>query len=314
MEVIKRKILLETLKSHSPDISYGTITASTIHLNVFLTQNIDDLGIFTDMPYVDEPWAVPASIGGSPNLNNNLVQNLTMSGLTFPFMYGTSVSYTVPNFNDDLRVDGRLANHYYNYGYRVTGFTDSKLGAYNTYNRLNKYIQNFDVNIEVYNNYLGILVDGRNRITHPQNPINPSQSAITYVNKANFDANIGTPNQTTGFKYTTYPLSGDNKIINYFPNLINLRNSLDFDVPEEVNTTISYIGEGWNSGNTTLSAVVKEEIYLGIVSSPEVQTDVFIDRGVTSALENHLRLSEIESVEHLVRYGNGYYNVVKNNL
>lgn len=314
MEPIKRKILLETLKSHNPDVTFGTITATTLHLNVFLTQTIDDLGIFTDMPYVDQPWEVPASINGVPNLANNLVQYLTTSGLMFPFMSGSVVTYTLPDFTDDLRVDGRSASYYYNFGQRVTGFTDSKLGGYNSYVQNNPYIQNFDIDIQDYVNFTGQTIQGRDRITYPPNPVDPTISAVTYVAKANNDIYIGTPNQASGFLYTTYTLTGTNQISQFYTGITSLLASLNIENPEDVNTTISYLGEGWNSGNTTLSAMVKEEIYLGIVSPPEVQSDVFIDRGTTSALENHLRLSEIENVEHLERYGGGYYNVVKNNL
>ena len=246
METIKRKVLLESLISRNPDISYGTITATTIHLNVLFTQTIDDLGIFTDMPYVDQAWAVPASIGGVPNTANNLVQTLITSGLTFPFMTGSVVTYTLPDFSADLRPDGRNASYYYNYGYRVTGFTDSKLGEYNSYFQNQPYIQNFDVNIESYYNYIGTLVDGRDRITAPIDPIDPTQSAVTYVYKANLDSNIGTPNQTTGILYTTYPLTGDNSIAMYFTGITKLLSSLEIENPEEVDTTISYIGEGWN--------------------------------------------------------------------
>jgi hypothetical protein len=67
------------------------------------------------------------------------------------------------------------------------------------------------------------------------------------------------------------------------------------------------VGEGWNATNTELFAYIRREYLLGIVSEPEIQSDVFIDRGQVTVLENHLRLSEIRSLDALLAHGNGYY-------
>ncbi len=76
-------------------------------------------------------------------------------------------------------------------------------------------------------------------------------------------------------------------------------------------TIVNYIGQGWNQTNTSLAAITKEEYLFGIVSRPEVENDVFIDRGQTNVMDLHLRLSEITNMEELVRYGNGYYKINK---
>jgi hypothetical protein len=81
------------------------------------------------------------------------------------------------------------------------------------------------------------------------------------------------------------------------------------EINEKMTTTIQYMGEGWNFENTTISPQIQEEYLIGIISQPEVESDVFIDRGVVSVLDTHLRLSEIESLDHLERYGNGFYNI-----
>jgi hypothetical protein len=70
-----------------------------------------------------------------------------------------------------------------------------------------------------------------------------------------------------------------------------------------------FITEGWNQTNTSLSALGKEEFLFGIISRPEVENDVFIDRGVTPVLDYHLRLSEIKNLGQLQQYGNGYYKI-----
>jgi hypothetical protein len=40
-------------------------------------------------------------------------------------------------------------------------------------------------------------------------------------------------------------------------------------------------------------------------------SDVFIDRGVISVMDMHLRLSEIKDIKQLERYGNGFIKLNK---
>jgi hypothetical protein len=56
--------------------------------------------------------------------------------------------------------------------------------------------------------------------------------------------------------------------------------------------------------------LTKEEYLFGIISPPEVQSDVFIDRGITTIFEKHLKLSEITNLDELARYGKGFYNLI----
>ena len=62
MEVIKRKILLENSIDrtfNSPN--WGVMTADTFYINVMITQNIDDMGLFTDMSYLTVDNTNPTS-------------------------------------------------------------------------------------------------------------------------------------------------------------------------------------------------------------------------------------------------------------
>jgi hypothetical protein len=62
MDIIKRKISLEDLTSREQGLTYGTITASTIYLKVYLSQNIDDMGIFTDVNYIPHSSLTPTEM------------------------------------------------------------------------------------------------------------------------------------------------------------------------------------------------------------------------------------------------------------
>jgi hypothetical protein len=119
-----------------------------------------------------------------------------------------------------------------------------------------------------------------------------------YVFSTPNDNNLGTDNQVYGLKYLDYTGESRTVVIDNISSTIPL-------------TEFRYIGEGWNETNTSLSAITKEEYLFGIINTPEVQSDVFIDRGQTSVLDMHLRLSEIKNLGELSRYGNGFYKLNK---
>jgi hypothetical protein len=183
-------------------------------------------------------------------------------------------------------------NDYFTDGEKVTGFTDSKLTLVKTYKRDEPYIVDFDIDKTSYTGYDGTIIDGRTRVTSLSGPTG-------YTVDANLDTLIGTTGQTTGLLYNDF---------------LEQRKVIDNDTGEEKSigkTSFQIQGQGWNETNISLSALTKQEMFLGIISPPEVQSDVQIDRGVTTVMEPHLKLSEVESLEHLELYGNGYYNLIK---
>ena len=56
---------------------------------------------------------------------------------------------------------------------------------------------------------------------------------------------------------------------------------------------------GRNQYNTSLSPLIKDEEYLGVVFKPEVESDVFIDRGIADIFERHAILSEIKTTNDI---------------
>jgi hypothetical protein len=57
--------------------------------------------------------------------------------------------------------------------------------------------------------------------------------------------------------------------------------------------------------------IVKDESLLNIVYQPEVQSDIFIERGKNSALERIERLGEVDNIGDLTKYGYGFFNFRK---
>lgn len=287
MEIIKRKILTESLICREEGINYNVMTADTFNINIFLTQTIEDMGMFTDSSYFNDSIIYPLTVGGSPNINNPLVAKLIESGYTFNFMYSAATVTTPLNVSD-----------YYAYGTRISAATTSRLVELKKYRANNPYEQMFIFNPNVYTDYQGISVSGVSTI------FDMASSGYTgYSFDTINDTNLGTLNQFTGLLFRD-----TGKYIAAYDNELNAR-------VISKKAMISYMAQGWNVTNISLSGNIKDEVYLGITSNPEVQSEVFIDRGQNAVLEPHLRLSEIESLEHLENYSNGsYYNIEKQTI
>ena len=289
MEVIKRKILLEeAIDRNYSGNTWGTVTATTFYLDIQLNQTMDDMGLFTDMEF-----SAKTKTSSVPDYSI-LIQKLQDLGVSFPFINGTVPinfsSILTPTDRAVLRLPTKPLSHYYYYGNNpLTGSTDSKIDDVRSYKKGEPYIAGFNINEEIYLNYKNISISGVNRVTNIGEP-------KIYVFDTTADLSIGMPTQTTGIQYKDYSASTINAIL--LPEGI--------DLPT---TTFRFISEGWNETNTSLSAITKEEFLLGIISRPEVENDVFIDRGVVPVLDYHLRLSEIKNLGQLQQYGNGYYNI-----
>lgn len=260
MKIIKRKILLEnSIDRTNNSLTWGSITANTFSFNIFLTQNIDDMGMFTDLDYTKSYTAETYS-------------NLTSTDLL------------------TLRLQSKTESDYFNYKDKeITGYTDTKLEELMSYNENDRYIAGFDIETDDYIDYKNNLINGVSRVTSNLEP-------IVYVFDSNLDQNIGTDNQNTGILYKDY-----SDLIN----TINIDGEI-FTIPL---TEFKYIGQGLNETNTSLSALTKQEFLMGVISKPEIENDVFIERGTTSVFDLHLKMSEIKNISELTRYGNNFFNI-----
>lgn len=55
--------------------------------------------------------------------------------------------------------------------------------------------------------------------------------------------------------------------------------------------------------------IFKDESKMGVVFTPKVEDEVFIERQVINTFEIQSRLSEINSLDELEDYNNGFYNI-----
>lgn len=83
-----------------------------------------------------------------------------------------------------------------------------------------------------------------------------------------------------------------------------------YDYPD--GTTLYVIqSSGFTQDDLILSALTKNEALINVIDQPEIQSNIFIERGKMSALEYIERLGEVDNVGDLTKYGYGFFSVEK---
>lgn len=232
--------------------SFGQKIVNTIDIDIFLKQEIDDMGIFTDQSFVPK----------NPLLFNKPVDFNS-------FKYG--------------RLAGAPPNFYFSNAATITGTTDDGLlkqvKSYRKDSSGNDiYVPNLNVSEDPKKVFNGVLTD--------------SLSFTTYKIGANVN-NI----QNTGVLYKTYKDIFE-KTTDEFGKSVTFNK-----------TEYSASNGGWNQYNTSLSANIKKEEYLGIVFKPEVKSVVFINRGIADIFERHAILSEIKTTNDIDTNRGGFIRI-----
>lgn len=292
MELLIKKILLEdSTDRNNGSTTWGVMTADTFYINIMLTQSMDNMGIFGDVEF-----SAKTKTSSAPNYTI-LKDKLKALNINFPFMTGAIATTNPYSLTDReiLRIPGNTVSSYYNYpainslNFKITGYTDSKIEDLRSYKISNPFQVGFDMEKTDYYNYVSTLIHGVSRIYSMAEP-------RIYVFDTPANSTLGQPSQINGLQYIEYtgktrPLSTNNGTIPI--------------------TQFSYVCEGINMTNSSLSALTKEEYLFGVIFPPEVKSDVFIDRGMISVTDKHLRLSEVKDLNELGRYGNGLYTLNK---
>lgn len=78
------------------------------------------------------------------------------------------------------------------------------------------------------------------------------------------------------------------------------------------NFTIYFVDSyGFVPNELVLSALTKNEALINVIDQPEIITNVFVERGKNSPLENVMRLGEVDNLGDLEKYGYKYFNIEK---
>jgi len=301
MEKVTKQINLESLRSRKKGLKYNTLTATTINIPILLDNNVDDMGIFSNVefiPYIN--GVVDYSV-----LNDKL--SILFSGETFEFQVNPFVAIDSSGYEYFIRDVNKLLDEYFISGYLISGQTESRKSEVRSYEMGNPFSIGYITDNGVYVNY------DNNNITFVNKVL--SVNPLIYVIDGGDDLNLGTDLQNGGFIFIENqalinPLLINNSFLFNDDNKQSITNELDVTLVNDL-TIIKYKNEGFNETNSTLSALTKDEMYYGLIHNPKINNDVFINRGITQPIEMHFRFNEIKSLNHLERYGNGFFNINK---
>lgn len=246
MEIIKIKRCISNYVSKESNDNYGKLLNDNICVNVYLTQKMEDQGIFTDFSF------------------NPLLPYLTER----PTNLGEFNSFTYGRF------PAAPLSFYINESIRINGTTDDgKIANVSSYR--------VDVNTEkpIYVNDLDMTGNSDLIFT---GVINQDSEKIHYVINAESN-NIN----SSGIHYITF--------FNEYVDKINSEGNRERYRKTDFYTDLNSI----NDNIVTLSAITKQEEYLGLVFKPEVDSEVFINRGVADIFERHALLGEIKTTNDI---------------
>ena len=68
---------------------------------------------------------------------------------------------------------------------------------------------------------------------------------------------------------------------------------------------------GYTVDNITSVPIVKQEVLMNIIDQPQIQTNVYVERGKVSGYERVQRLGEVDNIGDMLNYGYGFFNVVR---
>lgn len=85
------------------------------------------------------------------------------------------------------------------------------------------------------------------------------------------------------------------------------------DYYDYIDGTTEFFGtsSGFTDQNLTAVPITKNETLIKAVDQPQIQTDVFVERGKNSAYERIQRMGEVDNLGDMINYGYGFFNVEK---
>ena len=189
------------------------------------------------------------------------------------------------NFNSFTygRLAGAPVSFYYTNNVTVSGYADdSLLKQVKSYRKDTQgndiYVPNLNVSNNPKNNFSGVI----------------SENNLETVYKIGANTNNIL---NTGVEFTTFKKQFTKTTDEY-------GKSLSFNTTKFVSKN-----GGWNQYNTSLNASLKKEEYLGIVFKPEVDSAVFINRGIEDIFERHGILSEIKTSNDIDTNRGGFIRI-----
>ena len=145
-----------------------------------------------------------------------------------------------------------------------------------------------------------------------------------YLN--DFDYNSSSTNDTT-FRYVSiggsrivekklYGNNGYNGVtigvgsdgVSYSGYTIDNLNYIDYSDGYTMITGTTY---GFTKEEVFNNLIARNEHFLGFIDDPVIYSDIFVERGKTTVMENNFRLGEVDNMVELANYAGGYFTIKK---
>lgn len=91
-------------------------------------------------------------------------------------------------------------------------------------------------------------------------------------------------------------------------------NGVDYYDYSDGTTIFFEQSSGFTENNLTAVPITKDEVLLKVYDQPQIQTNVFVERGKSSAYERVQRLGEVDNLGDMINYGYGFFNVENKKL
>jgi hypothetical protein len=91
-------------------------------------------------------------------------------------------------------------------------------------------------------------------------------------------------------------------------------NSVDYYDYSDGTTIFFEQSSGFTENNITAQPITKDEVLLKVYDQPQIQTNVFVERGKNSAYERIQRLGEVDNLGDLILYGYGFFSVINKKI
>jgi hypothetical protein len=301
-EVLKKDIVQENYESvefglyKSMDYILENNLLGDLNLTIPLVQTIDDIGFYTPYDgYVEQLNKITNFIiSGNPSNNyevyffdTSIKEGKINKDSEFTINWGDGIIETYNPFVNEY------ISHFYpveNQSYKITYTRKNKWGETDVIQTIEIPFNQNEIQGEIQNDSEPFQITGftSSKLNELKRYGSVKFNFDPVLKKGEFYGQINVMNS----EYTGYTIND----IEYF------------DYPNG-QTIFLLESNGLNEDNLVFSGTTKEEVLLGVVDSPEIQSEVFIDRGKLSGLENLQRLGEVDNVGDLQNYGYKYYKI-----
>jgi len=114
---------------------------------------------------------------------------------------------------------------------------------------------------------------------------------------------VGTPVIANG---KVWGMITDAQVGTYTAYTIDSFNYIDY---ENGRTVFYENSSGFTENNITAVPITKEEVLMNVIDQPQIQSNVYIERGKTSAYEVIQRMGEVDNLGDMINYGYGFFKV-----